>query len=220
VTTNRSFDAWLSLRKAIINNEAVLSIPVHATTGAVIGVMSAISQATVADNHLVEAFTRWRAHYRHFFLTQFTPTPDRTRNWLRTILDDDRRMLFTIYVEQRPVGHYGFKTLTTEDAELDNLLRGERGGPPALMGRTVFTLSRWLFDTIGIRTVVGHILADNHLALKLHTTLGFTLGDTFPLTLSSRDEEARWTIGPAGMPSRDSRYYQQVILRSTQRPSK
>ena len=123
-------------------------------------------------------------------------------------------MLFTIHVGDSLLGHYGFRDLHEGTAELDNLLRGERGGHPGLMQATVLALSNWLFARLDVHTVFGNILADNPLALKLHIDAGFSLGERRPLTLIDGEHENRWIIGPPGGASRHDKYYQQVLLRS------
>ena len=123
-------------------------------------------------------------------------------------------MLFTIRSNGLLIGHYGFRDLHEGTTELDNLLRGDRGGHPALMRSTVLSLCRWLFDTVGVHTVVGNILADNAMALRLHTDAGFTLGHKRPLTMVEDGNERRWVVGDVGGVSPDGKYFQQVLLRS------
>lgn len=205
---------WPEFRQAVVGDNASLHIPIALATGQHIGSLVAVSNATLARNDVIDAFTRWRTTYGRFFLTQFTPTPERTRNWLKAILADERRMLFTIHSGDSLIGHYGFRDLHDGSAELDNLLRGERGGHPGLMQATVLALSRWLFARLDVHTVFGHILADNPVALKLHTDAGFTLGDKRPLTLVEEDKKTRWEVGEAGHASPQQKYYQQVVLRT------
>lgn len=203
---------WAEYRQAVVGDKASLQIPITLATGQHIGSLVAVSHATLAQNNVIDAFTRWRTTYGRFFLTQFTPTPERTRNWVKAILADERRMLFTIHSGDSLVGHYGFRDLHEGSAELDNLLRGERGGNPGLMQATVLALSRWLFARLDVHTVFGNILADNPFALKLHTDAGFTLGDKRPLTLVQGEKETRWEVGEAGNMSPQQKYYQQVVL--------
>lgn len=205
---------WAEYRQSIVSDKAPLQIPITLATGQHIGLLVAVSTATLDQNDVIDAITRWRTTYSRFFLTQFTPTPERTRNWLKAILADERRMLFTIHSGDSLVGHYGFRDLHEGSAELDNLVRGERGGHPGLMQATVRSLSHWLFARLHVHTVFGNILADNLLAIKLHTNAGFSLGAKRPLTLIHGEHEDRWIVGPPGGESTHDKYYQQVLLRA------
>jgi len=205
---------WAQYRQAVVTDKASLSVPICLPSGEKIGSLEAVTTATLSDDCVIDAFTRWRKTYGRFFLSQFTPTPERTRNWLMAILADERRMLFTIHAGPARVGHYGFRDLHEGSAELDNLLRGERGGHPGLMRATVVALSEWLFSRLHVHTVVGNILADNAVALKLHTDAGFSLGAKRPLTLVADEHETRWAVGQPGETSPQGKYYQQVVLRS------
>jgi RimJ/RimL family protein N-acetyltransferase len=205
---------WAEYRQAVVGDTTPLKIPITLATGQEIGLLVAVSNATLARNDVIDAFTRWRTTYGRFFLTQFTPTQGRTRNWLKAILADERRMLFTIHTGDSLVGHYGFRDLHAGTAEVDNLLRGERGGHPGLMQATVLALSDWLFTRLDVHTVFGNILADNPLALKLHTDAGFALGERRPLTLIHGEHENRWMVGPPGGASPHNKFYQQVLLQS------
>lgn len=203
---------WAVLRRSIVGGETSLVIPICLGSGEQIGSLAAVTAATIVDDSIVDALTRWRSTFRRFFLTQFSPTPERTRAWLRSIIDDERRMLFTIHTGDTLIGNYGFRDLNEHSAELDNLLRGERGGHPAIMKHAVLTLTHWLFSSVGVASVFGNILADNAVALKLHVDAGFRLGEMRPLTLHTTETESRLTIGVAGEKSPNGKYYQQVIL--------
>lgn len=205
---------WAEYHQAVVADKTSLKIPITLASGQEIGLLVAVSNATLARNDVIDAFTRWRTTYGRFFLTQFTPTQERTRNWLKAILADERRMLFTIHTGDFLLGHYGFRDLHEGTAELDNLLRGERGGHPGLMQATVLALSHWLFTRLDVHTVFGNILADNPLALKLHTDAGFSLGERRPLNLIEGQHENRWVVGPLGGASPQAKFYQQVLLRA------
>lgn len=205
--------SWAEYRMTVVNDEKALTIPICLPTGQEIGLLAAVTNAAISNDVVIEAFTRWRTTYRRFFLTQFTPTPERTRKWLKAILEDEHRMLFTIHAGNSLVGHYGFRDLREGSAELDNLLRGERGGHPRLMQATVRSLSRWLFTQCDVHIVNGNILADNPYALKLHVDAGFHLAEKRPLTLERKENGSRWVVGEPGHDSPSGKYYQRVILR-------
>jgi RimJ/RimL family protein N-acetyltransferase len=211
-TRPNALQEWLTRRQSVVEGRQPLTIPVRLGDGTEIASLQAVTRQTCADYVIVDKFTRWRAANGTCFLTSFTPSPERTASWLAQVLSDSNRMLFMIVCNGDMVGHYGFRNLSEGSAELDNLLRGERGGHPRLMQASVRSLSGWLFDALDLAMVYGHILADNPLALKLHQDLGFTFSETYPLTLVTEDKESRWEIGPPGKPSPDGKYYRRVEL--------
>ncbi|HJQ36081.1 MAG TPA: GNAT family N-acetyltransferase [Thermoanaerobaculia bacterium] len=141
-----------------------------------------ITHATLEDRELLAKLTAWRNNARDSFFTQFEATEESTRRWLRErILPDARRLLFVIRDEAGPLGTIGFMNLTTDAAELDNLVRGERRGAASLVSRVEATLLDWLFEAFHLKRVGAAVLSSNFAARQLHQTLGFSLRRRSPL---------------------------------------
>lgn len=152
-----------------------------------------VTSALLDDPTLVQALTRWRTESARWFHTQFTPTPERTRAWLaERVVADPRRLLFLIEDAGAAVGTIGFINLGESEAELDNLIRGERRGAASLMFEAEVALLRWMFEFLSLRTVTAAVLGGNFAALQLHQAVGFsvdrevamkrvTVGDTIML---------------------------------------
>ncbi len=193
-----------------------LEIPIRDEAGAEIGRLCPVTAAHLHADGVIESMTRWRNQSKAFFLTQFPATTERTRQWLeRVVLPNPAQLLFLIYSGGQLIGQYGFKDLDEGQAEVDNLLRGERGGHPLIMRFAVVAVVNWLFDVLRIQRVYGHVFADNATALMLHKQLGFAFAEKLPLQKHVDGEEIRWVVGQAGETSPDNRYYQKVV--ATQR---
>jgi RimJ/RimL family protein N-acetyltransferase len=175
--------------RAFVSGAAPLSIPVT-LGGAVIASLEPITIARQDDAHLIAQLTEWRNAARAAFFTQFEATPERTREWLaRQVLTDPARLLFTVDDAEGPLGTIGFMRLSQTSAELDNLIRGVRRGPPALMRAAETALARWLFDTFGLVQLEAAVLAGNFAAMQLHQSLGFEIVRRIPLVRTERDGE-------------------------------
>ena len=166
---------------AIIRGDEPLAIPVR-NRGKVIATLRPLTRAALADAALLEKLARWRNEHREWFLSQFEAKAADTRQWLeQTVLTDDTRLIFLIEVEGREAGTIGFLHLTPTSAELERLILGERGGPPALILASEAALLRWLFTSFRIARVEAIVLAGNFTALQLHRSLGFRIEEKVPL---------------------------------------
>ncbi|MEI7481711.1 MAG: GNAT family N-acetyltransferase [Elusimicrobiota bacterium] len=197
----------------IIEGAESLVIPIHDDNGADIGTLRPITKMHLQSNDVIEKMTNWRNQYKVFFLSQFTATPARTKQWLeKVVLSNPSQLLFLIYCGATLTGQYGFKDLDGDSAFLDNLLRGERGGHPMLMKYAVSALAKWLFDAMQVNMVYGYTFANNAMALKLNRDVGFSCTEKFPLQKQIVGNEVKWVIGKAGEPSPDNHYYQKIVM--------
>lgn len=197
----------------IIEGKEPLVIPILDDKGAEIGTLRPITRAQLQAGDVIEKMTNWRNQYKAFFLSQFTATPARTKQWLeKAVLANPSQLLFLIYHGETLIGQYGFKDLDGESAFLDNLLRGERGGHPMLMKYAVSALAGWLFDAMQVKLVYGYTFANNAMALKLNRDAGFSCVEKFPLQKQVAGDEIKWVVGKAGDPSPDNHYYQKIVM--------
>lgn len=201
------------LLRDVIEGRRGLSLELSAPSGEAIGHMVPVTQAHLADDFVIGKLTEWRNRNMGRFLTQFVATPERTRRWLGdVVLRTPGQMMFLVYAGDRLVGHYGFKDLTRDDVLLDNAMRGEPGGHPALLTAAGRALNEWLFGTAGVRTIYGYVLADNAPALMMNRQLGFGGWTKHALVKQSRDGEVRWSIGEANAASPDGAYCYKIVL--------
>lgn len=197
----------------VIEGKEPLVIPIRDDQGAEIGTLRPITKAQLQAGDVIEKMTNWRNQYKAFFLSQFTATPERTRQWLeKTVLANPSQLLFLIYHGETLIGQYGFKDLDGGSAFLDNLLRGERGGHPMLMKYAVSALAGWLFDAMQVEMVYGYTFANNAMALKLNRDAGFSCVEKLPLRKQVDGDGIKWVVGKAGETSPDNHYYQKIVM--------
>jgi hypothetical protein len=161
---------------AINTGRWVPEINVRDPAGAIVGSLTPINTASLDDLPLMESITRWRIENAAAFATRFAATADRTRAWLRdTVLPADDRVLFLVRHGGRPIGHMGFRDLTVDTFQGDNLVRGERGGGPFFMRHAGWAFQAWAMQCFRVRQCWIKILARNAGAIDFNTSLGFTL---------------------------------------------
>lgn len=150
------------------------SIPIIDGEGSRIGSLQPLDRRLADDEEIIASLTRWRRRAGRFFFTRFEPSDERTRGWLdRVVLADDTRILFLVTdAEGRPVGNLGACNVTEDGAELDNYIRGERGGDPRLMLLSGLSLAGWLYAALNVEKIHSRVLADNSRVLALYEATG------------------------------------------------
>lgn len=128
------------------------------------------------DRILLESFTKWRKVFMRFFLSQFEPSIDSTKNFLKNLpINQINRILFAIYVNGELMGHCGLSNVDNQSAEIDNIIRGKPGGPSDLMYFSEKSLLTWTFKVLAVKKVYGQIFSTNFLSLSLFKRFGFSL---------------------------------------------
>lgn len=158
-------------------------IPVRAENGELIGTMSCVDKGMVNNDDIVSDLTAWRMRFMRYFLTQFEATTNRTRDWLENIvIPSKNRLLFIIYLPNgEPVGSFGLCNMGDNSGELDNLIRGRKGGHPHLIYYCEIALLAWVFNILDYRKVYLHVFSNNRPVIKLHTSIGFCVERSIPL---------------------------------------
>lgn len=120
--------------------------------------------------------TEWRNKSMRYFFTGFIATPDRTLNWLKSsVLKSNSKILYLVYADEKPIGHFGLANVTPKKAELDNAIRGEKGGHPDLFKFIEFVLLDIAFNHLNVQKVEGKLFSNNLLAMILHKQFGFSV---------------------------------------------
>lgn len=116
------------------------------------------------------------------FLTVFEPTYAKTEKYLTSFsLQDPARVLFLVRdVNSRPVGHIGFANVSGPEAEVDNVLRGERSPCDDFMAQALRSLIDWAAEHLGIARVYLNVLSRNCRAIRFYERLGFAETDRVP----------------------------------------
>ena len=184
--------------------------------GIKIGSLKPIDNWLANDQGVIDKLTRWRKTFKKFFLTQFTPTPERTKNWLNSVvLPSDNRVLFLVYTDKSEiVGNFGICDLSQNRVELDNLIRGEIGGHPRLIYFAELTMLRWLFRELGIPIVTLHVFSDNYNTILLHESVGFRKVASCDLAKEESEIELRFATCDTPSKQAASFTYLEMMLTS------
>ena len=95
----------------------------------------------------------------------------------------DDRIFFIICLGDNAIGHIALSNVADKSAELDNLMRGEVGGPATLMTIVERNFLSWAFKTLNLEKVSLRILSKNPFALAIHTELGFREHVRYPMRM-------------------------------------
>ena len=130
------------------------------------------------DKQKINLIRSWREKSRSMFLTHINSTFDKTLNYLKNFsIRQKGRIFFLIYdyKSKKLIGHMGMADANRKSAELDNIVRGERGGDVRLIYYAEITLLDWSFKNLKIGTINGRVLSYNSIMLSLHKKVGFLI---------------------------------------------
>lgn len=175
---------------------AEMAIKVRNVQGDLIGSLTPVTPALANDETVVSGLTKWRRMFIRHFLTQFNANETRTRNWLRNVvLADDTRLLFLIYTDDHAmIGNFGVCNIRGGSAELDNLIRGEKGGDAHLIYFAELSLMDWLYSTCLVSEIYLHVFSNNTRTLALHSSVGFVRHAAYALTRHENGGEIHYRI--------------------------
>jgi hypothetical protein len=173
-------------------------LPINKPEGKVIGWLIPITEKLADNDEIVDSLVKWRQKYLHFFLTQFKPSRERTRNWLKnTVIIDDSRILFLVLDEDRQLtGNYGVCNICRDTAELDNTIRGEKRGDRRLMFYSELCLMNWLYNEVGVNEIYVQVCSSNTKAIEHHRSVGFSITAHYELIEKVVDGEKTYQVGP------------------------
>lgn len=161
------------LKRPSLEQARMQAIPIE-YRGKSLGSLVPVGSWILEDPNLIQQMSEWRGSAMRMFLIQFESTPSKTKAYLTNYSIGQRnRILFMIETGGSFVGHIGLAGITTNSAELDNLMRGSAGGSPDLMKASEWTLANWAFNELGIQSLNLRILSYNIFAKVIHEEMGF-----------------------------------------------
>lgn len=171
-------------------------IPIKKYNGSIIGRLTPISKEMASESSVIERLAKWRQQYMKYFLTQFVASNERTYLWLNNfVIPDDTRILFLIQDEEgKLIGNFGTCNIGENEAELDNLIRGERGGDPKLIFFAEISLMDWLYQSLGVEDIYLHAFSNNSKTINLHTSVGFEKSQTYQLVKIETNQEIKYHV--------------------------
>ena len=178
-------------------------IPIINDRNITIGSLRPIDNKLSNDEGIISSLTRWRQMFMRYFLTQFEATNERTMAWLKNVvIKDDTRILFLIMDEtNRVIGNFGICNISRDSVELDNLIRGERGGDPKLVFFSEVSLIYWIYKTLDIDNIYLHVFSNNLRTILLHESVGFVRSNIYRLIKEENCGEIHYTIDYSSKPT-------------------
>jgi RimJ/RimL family protein N-acetyltransferase len=185
-----------------------VSLPIVDAEAKDLGSLLCVDRAVAADPAIVADFTDWRAHNMSCFLTQFSATPARTAKWLETVvLPSNERILFLICRETgERIGNMGVCNLGLSQGEIDNVIRGRKGGSPGLIFHAELALLAWMFGSLSLQTANLHVFSNNSRAIHLYASVGFTACRSHRLSRVAERNEVHYLLDSAEGEMVDFRY--------------
>ena len=172
-----------------IEEASVKAIPIHNMNGVKLGKLLPVGEWIVDDIEKIEIICAWRKKFKRKFLTQFESTFDRTLGYLNNFsIAQEDRIFFLIYdISDRLVGHIGIADVDGINGELDNLVRGSKGGDPHLIYFSEISLLDWCFKTLGLIQSNLRVLSNNWVVRSLHESVGYSFFSNTPLKKYTKD---------------------------------
>lgn len=189
-------------------------IPIVNDRNTIIGSLSPIDGKLSNDEVIISSLTRWRKMFMRYFLTQFEATNEQTRTWLNNVVvKDDTRILFLIMDEiNKAIGNFGICNITSESAELDNLIRGEKGGDPKLIFFSEVSLIFWIYKNLNIDNLYLHVFSNNLRTIQLHESVGFVHCNIYRLIKKGNLGEIHYAIDYSSKPKENEFGYIKMVL--------
>lgn len=159
-------------------------IPIMNRDNKHIGTLACVDRDLASNMDVISALTNWRRQYMHYFLTQFEVSDPRTKLWLENIVipSHDRIFFVILLTNGDLIGNSGICNMTNTSGELDNLIRGRKGGDPKLIYYSEIALLSWMFGYLDYKMSNLHVFSNNIPTIKLHSSVGFKISDTIKLT--------------------------------------
>ena len=140
-----------------------------------VGYLIPIGLWVEAETQTITSISSWRGRDMKNFLVQFDSTFEKTKAYLvnKSIKEPDRILFLIVDQFEILIGHLGLSKINSDNAELDNLMRGVPGGPKDLMELAEKTVIDFAFSKLGVNSVSLRVLSFNFLAISIHQRLGF-----------------------------------------------
>jgi RimJ/RimL family protein N-acetyltransferase len=198
----------------IINEKEKLSINIFDQCENIVGYLKPITKSVLGSKHIIEKLTIWRNKFMQYFLTQFIATNERTMNWLKNIvLKDNGKLLFIINDKNdNPVGHIGIKSLSENDVEIDNFIKGESLGHKQITYFAEIAMIKWIFETLKLESICGYAFSENIIALMLHKEVGFKIGELYGFNKKIEGKDIVYEKSLDKIDSCD-RYVRRIVLK-------
>lgn len=208
----------LNKYKRKCSSDLLISIPILNKEGNTIAFLRPITadfRQTIIG--CVELLDRWRKENPTLSPSRFPITHERTERWITdSIINNDERILFMIQcTDGSYVGHIGFTNIdaTKASAEVDLVVRGEKGPIPGLMRRAMETLICWGKAELNLMHIDLVVLPYNKHAISFYKSCGFRESGIIPLIKIESNGEISWSrCGETEGPPKTEFYFLHMIF--------
>ena len=160
------------------------------------GTLVPVTETCLTDRRAIARLARWREGAPEAFPSVTPVTLEVTARWLeKAVLGQPDRMLFWVLdANGTPVGHAGYYRFDAQSntLEIDNVVRGEKGGARGIMTLAVRALCSWAFDNLAVDAICLRVFDDNPRAMRLYRAVGFQELFRLPLVRQDLPNGHRW----------------------------
>jgi hypothetical protein len=172
----------MTFKEKVISKLCDLRFDIKNEEDNIVGHVELITEKDIFNEELIEKITTWRKNFKDCFLTEFEPTVDRTRKWLKeSLIPNPDRLLFKVYTtENILVGHIG--AIARKDIlEYDYYILGAKVPIRNFAILVAKRLLVWLATIEDVDYIMANVRSDNLHALDFHKRTGFSIGEKIPL---------------------------------------
>jgi RimJ/RimL family protein N-acetyltransferase len=142
----------------------------------------------------IKLITKWRKENWDAFLTKFEVTENNTKLWLENICKDTERILFSIYVNNKNIGHIGIYKYNKkyQSVNIDSVLKGIQIPEKDLMKKVLDILFTWIFEKMNLKLVQLEVFTDNFKAINLYERAGMVTKNSVPIKKIKTEDGWIW----------------------------
>jgi hypothetical protein len=162
------------------------------------------------QNQYISEMTEARRNSMEMYFSRFEPSLSSTINYLKNgPLNSDSHYLLIIEKEAELLGHFGFKVLSNDEIELDNVMR-IKTGIPGLMTLKIGDFIDWIKGSTEIKRISLRVIDTNIPAISMYSALGFEVIRKYDLR-SIGDGSSMHTLVPCN-PEMSNTQYKMVLM--------
>jgi len=137
----------------------------------------------LVNEELIKKFAHWRAASSSMYYSQFPESTESMRNYLTThSVRNSSYLLFMIEgKDSEPLGHMGIKSLRSDYAEVDSVMKSPRQTARGLMDRCLTSLIDFAKNDLGVKELRLEVVSKNNRAIDLYLRNDFIETHRFPL---------------------------------------
>jgi perosamine synthetase len=134
-----------------------------------------VSQLHVEDEVTISKLANWRNSAAHVFNDASPATNEGTSKWLRehVLLNPDRILFLVVDHHGSALGHLGLWRRSSNNFEIDNVLRGEEKAAKGVMSQALLTLLLWAQEYLNLQELPLRVLKSNTHAIEFYSRLKF-----------------------------------------------